>query len=103
MTFRGHFFVTENPAIMLNTKKTAMFADTIVAPTGVPHSSDTIKPVPAQNTDIKAEQIITLLKLLKSLIAVIDGKIISADISSEPTRLMASTIIIAVMTAIIRL
>lgn len=103
MTFRGHFFMPENPDIALKIKKTNIFAETIVAPTGVPQSNDTMKPVPAQNTDITAEHTITLLKLLKIRIAVIDGKIISAEISREPTRLIASTIIRAVITAIIRL
>lgn len=89
--------------IMQKTKKTHIFAVTIVAPTGVPHRSDIKNPVPAQNTAVTAEQIITLLKLRNIRMAVIDGNIISAEISSEPTRLMARTIITAVITAIIRL
>ena len=103
MTFRGHFFVPENPDMMQKTKNTNIFTVTIVAPTGVPHKSDIKKPVPAQNTAVIAEHIITLLKLLNIRIAVIDGNIISAEINNDPTRLMASTIIIAVITAIIRL
>lgn len=91
MTFRGHFFMPENPDIALKTKKTNIFAETIVAPTGVPQSSDIINPLPAHTTEITAEQIITLLKLLKIRIAVIDGKIISAEISRDPTRLIAET------------
>ena len=103
MTFQGHFFVPEKADTMQKIKNTNIFAVTIVAPTGVPHRSDTKNPVPAQNTAVIAEQTITLLKLWNILIAVIDGNIISAEINNEPTRLIASTIIIAVITAIIRL
>lgn len=61
------------------------------------------KPVPAHITEITAEHIVTLLKLRKIRIEVIAGKIISAEISREPTRLIARTIITAVITAIIKL
>ena len=84
-------------------KNAAMSAVTIVEPTGVEKRMDAISPEPAHTTEMTAEQIITPLKLLKSLIAERAGKIISAEISSEPTRLMASTTISAVMTAISRL
>lgn len=104
MTFyKGHFFMPENFETTLNRKNTTIFAETIVAPTGVSHNKEIKNPTPAHITDITAEHIITLLKLLKILIAVIDGKIINADIRSEPTRLIASTIIKAVIIAIIRL
>lgn len=46
---------------------------------------------------------VTFLKLLNNFIDETAGKIISADISSEPTRFMASTIITAVMTAMNKL
>lgn len=36
MTFEGHFFVPEKDDIIQNIKNTAIFAVTIVAPTGVP-------------------------------------------------------------------
>lgn len=76
---------------------------TIVEPTGVDAIIDTRIPVSEQTTDTAAEQMTTFLKLLKTLIAERAGKITRAEIRSEPTRFMASTIIIAVMTAIIRL
>lgn len=80
-----------------------MSAETIVEPTGVEQSIDRIIPVSAHITDITAEQSITALKLLNTLIADNAGKIISAEISREPTRFIASTIISAVTTAISRL
>ena len=88
---------------MLKMKNTAMSAVTIVEPTGVEKSMEAIMPIPAHITDITEEHIITLLKLLKTRIAEREGKIISADMSSEPTRFMASTIISAVITAMSRL
>ena len=85
---------------MKNAPKSAV---TIVAPTGVEHNIESIIPVPAHNTDIIAEHIVTLRKLLNILIAESAGNIISADISSEPTRFIAITMIIAVIIAISRL
>lgn len=75
----------------------------MVDPTGVPASMDIIIPNNAQNTDMKAEHMVTALKLLNNLIAQRAGKITSADIKSEPTRFIASTIITAIIMAIIRL
>ena len=57
-------------------------------------------PVTAQRTEIIDALIITDKKLLKSLIAERAGKIINAEISNAPTRFIARTITIAVMTAI---
>lgn len=88
---------------MQHTPKTIASAATMVDPTGVPASMDIIIPESAHITDKTAEHIVTLLKLLKSFIADSAGKITSADMSSEPTRFMASTIITAVITAMIRL
>ena len=75
----------------------------MVAPTGVPARIEIIRPALAQISEIITEQIITLLKLLKSLIAESAGKIINAEISSEPTKFIAKTIITAITTAIRRL
>ena len=84
-------------------KNAAISAVTIVEPTGVEQSIERIIPVPAQITEITAEQTITALKLLKTLIAESAGKIIRAEISREPTRFIARTIISAVTIAISRL
>ena len=88
---------------MQKIKKTKISAVTIVEPTGVDSRIEAIMPKPAQMTDITAEQIITERKLLKTRMAESDGKIISAEMSSEPTRFMARTMISAVMTALRRL
>ena len=60
-------------------------------------------PAEAQITEITADARITDRKLLKIRMAERDGKIISADIRSDPTSFMASTITEAVTTAISRL
>jgi len=60
-------------------------------------------PVNAQNTDTIAEQIVTLLKLLKILIADNGGKITRAETSKDPTRFMARTTITATITAMSKL
>lgn len=73
---------------------------TIVAPTGVDARIEVKIPTTVQITEITADKITTPLKLLNSLIAESAGKIINADIKSDPTRFIASTIIIAVTTAI---
>ena len=62
-----------------------------------------IIPDNAQITEIIAEQMITLRKLLNTRIAESAGKIINADINREPTKFIAKTIIKAVITAIRRL
>jgi len=76
---------------------------TIVEPTGVEARIEIMIPVRAQITDIIAEQIITDLKLLNTRMADNAGNMISADVSSEPTRFIASTIITDVTIAIKRL
>ncbi len=88
---------------MLQIINPKMSIATIVEPTGVPDKIAMINPLAVQNTEIKAEQRVTLLKLLKILMAERAGKITKAEISREPTRFMAKTIIIAVMIAIIML
>ena len=75
----------------------------MVDPTGVSKRSYAIIPVNAQTTEMITEKITTPLKFLINLMAESAGKIISADIRSEPTRFIPSTIITAVIIAIKRL
>ena len=76
---------------------------TIVAPTGVDAKIDTRIPTTAQMTESTAEHTITARKVLNRRIADNAGKIIRAEIKSEPTRFIASTITNAVISAIKRL
>ena len=62
-----------------------------------------IIPTIAQSTEMNAEHITTDLKVRATLIADRAGNISSAEMSSEPTRFIARTIIIAVITAMKRL
>ena len=80
-----------------------MSTATIVLPTGVSARMEITMPEKAQATERTAEQIVTARKLLNSRIADSAGKITSAEISSEPTRFIASTMMTAMMTAISRL
>lgn len=89
--------------ITANTANITISAATIVEPTGVPATIDISMPASVQMTDSTAEQIVTFRKLLNTLIADSAGKITRAEISNDPTRFIASTIIVAVMTAIITL
>ena len=76
---------------------------TMVAPTGVDARMEMKIPRVAHTTEMTAEQMMTLLKLRNTLIADNAGKMISADVSSAPTRFMASTMMTAVTTATIKL
>ena len=76
---------------------------TMVDPTGVPARMDITIPAKALMTERIAEQTVTFLKLLNILIAESAGNITSADMSREPTRFMANTMITAMTIAIIRL
>ena len=76
---------------------------TIVDPTGVPARIDNNNPKTAHTTDNTTEQIVTDKNDLNIRIADNAGKIINAEISSDPTRFIASTMITAVITAINRL
>ena len=78
-------------------------AATIVEPTGVPARIEIKSPATEHTTLTHAEQIVTDLKLLKTRIAERAGKITRAEIRSDPTRFIASTIITAIITAIARL
>lgn len=75
----------------------------MVEPTGVPEIIDMRIPTSAQTMEDAAENIVTFLKFLKMNIAETAGKIMSAEIRSEPTRFIASTIMTAMKTAIMRL
>ena len=76
---------------------------TIVAPTGVPPRIDINIPVKAATIDRIIEQMVTALKLPNTHIADRAGKMMSADIKSEPTKFIPSTIITAMMIAMIKL
>ena len=80
-----------------------MSARTIVGPTGVPAIIEARIPVAVQETDKIAEHIVTDLNDLNMRIALNAGKIIKAEIRSEPTRFIAKTMITAVTTAINKL
>ena len=75
----------------------------MVEPTGVSKRIDERMPNIAQKTDIKAEKRMTDLKFLKSRMDERAGKMIRAEIKREPTRFMARTITMAIITAIKRL
>ena len=86
-----------------NKAKQSTFTATIVEPTGVPAITAAAIPTKAQTTDTIAEQIVTDLKLLNTLIDESAGKIISAETRRVPTKFIERTIIIAIITAKIRL
>ena len=83
--------------------KATMSAKTIVGPTGVPAIIEAKIPVAVQETDKIAEQIVTDLNDLKIRNALRAGKIINAEIRSDPTRFIANTMMTAVTTAINKL
>ena len=87
----------------VNMRNAARSAATIVLPTGVPARIESKSPVTEQTTEMIAEQTVTERKLLKTRIAEMAGKITRAEIKSEPTRFIASTMITAIMIAITRL
>ena len=101
--FHPYSVLPVNLEISENVRNTAMSAHTIVDPTGVEHRMERMIPTAAQVTDMIAEQRMTALKLRNSRMAESAGKMISAEISKEPTKFIARTMIIAVMTAISRL
>lgn len=80
-----------------------IFIITMVEPTGVPATIDIIIPANAHTTDITADPIVTALKLKNRRIADSAGNIINAEISNEPTKFIASTIITAITIDIISL
>ena len=76
---------------------------TTVAPTGVPARTDARIPANAQTTESTAEYVVTAQNVWKTRMADSAGKITKAEIKSDPTRFIASTIMTAMMTASIRL
>ena len=76
---------------------------TIVAPTGVPIIIEAKSPITVQTTEKMAEAMVTVLKLLKSLMADKAGKTMSADMSKEPTSFIAKTMTTAMTTAMVKL
>ena len=92
-----------NTEIRENRRNTARSATTIVEPTGVENRIEDMMANAAHTTEITAEHTITLRKLLNTRIAASAGNMIRAEMRSEPTRFIASTIIIAVTIAISRL
>ena len=82
------------------TIKTKISIHTMVGPTGVSTTIEKMMPTAVQVTDMMAEQMVTDLNVLKILIALKAGKMMRAEINKEPTRFIAKTMIIAVITAI---
>ena len=98
----SYFYFIKIPTAV-NSRKAARSTATIVEPTGVPARTEIKRPVSEQITETTAEHIVTERKLLKTRIAERAGKITRAEIRREPTRFIASTMIIAIMIAITRL
>ena len=82
---------------MINTARSAA---TTVGPMAVARIMDSTVPVSAESAAIMMVQSVTLLKLLKSLIAESAGKMMRAEAKSAPKRFIARTTVTAVMTAI---
>jgi hypothetical protein len=89
--------------MILQIKNTTMSIHTTVAPTGVDARMDNKMPDEEQSTEIAAEARITARKLLNIRMADSAGKMIRAEIRSDPTSFMAITMTEAVTTAINRL
>ena len=75
----------------------------MVAPTGVEARMEMMIPTTAQNTAMVADEIITDKKLWNTRMEETAGKIISAEINKDPTSFIASTIMVAVITAMSKL
>lgn len=96
------FFATSFPAIQ-NTTNVTISTATIVEPTGVAHRIASKIPISEVVVEITAAAIVTEMKFRKTRIADNDGKIINAEIKSEPTKFIAKTMIMAIITAMKRL
>ena len=68
----------------------------MLAPVGREYRKDMHKPIKKHRTDIKADEIITFLKLLKTLMEVRAGNIIRLEISTAPIILIPTTMVKAV-------
>ena len=80
-----HFAFLSLPASE-NAANTTMSAATIVEPTGVPYMTEARIPSTEQSTEITAALAMTARKLLNTRIAERAGKMMSAEMSSAPTR-----------------
>ena len=87
--------------IIKNTIKATISTATIVQPTGVAVIIEIAIPVIEHIPDNIAEHIVTNLNVLNILIADKAGKIIRAEISNEPTKVIAKTITTAIFIEII--
>lgn len=76
------------------------FTITTLAPAGVEYKKETVIPTKKHVTEIIPDEIITLLKLLKTRIDVNAGKMIKLEISIVPIIRIPRTIVIAVKKAI---
>lgn len=74
--------------------------ETIVAPVGKSYIYEIMIEIIKHTTDKIAEVMVTLLKLLQTLIDVIAGNTTKAEIISEPIILIPRTMVIAVRIAI---
>ena len=76
-----------------------MFIITILAPVGVSSIYDVNRPNIKQTTDKIADEIVTDLNDLKTLIEIRAGNSMSDEINIEPINLIPKTIVIAVRIA----
>lgn len=83
-----------------NINNIIMFTTTTLAPVGVEYKYEIKIPDIKENTDTIDENIITILKLLKTFMEITDGNTIKLDIRSAPTSRIPKTIVIAVRKAI---
>ena len=83
------------------TTKTQRSAATTVGPMADAVKSDIAIPMAEHARADRTAKNVTLLKVLKSCIADRAGKMISADANSAPSIFIATTTVMAVMTAII--
>ena len=79
--------------------KAIIFALTTVAPVCQPRRHAVKKPIIKQMSETETEHISTPLNVVHTLIAVIAGNTINAEIISEPIIFMPRTIVTAVSTA----
>ena len=82
---------------------TIISINTIVLPTGVPATTAMVSPINEHTTEYIAELIVTDLNVLNTRMLDKAGNMIKADISSEPTKFIDNTIIMAIITDIIKL
>ena len=83
-----------------NRIKTIMLTITTLAPVGVAYTYEITTPIKKQSIEITAEQMVTLLNVLKTRMELRAGKIIRLEISRAPIIRIPSTIVRAVKKAI---